>query len=59
LKTDTVTDTRYLDEKHRDQDRDGGPLKKKFSDKDCADLQRIAWEGLQEFRKLMNASSSQ
>ncbi len=59
LKVDTVTDTRYLDEKHRDQDRDGRPLKRTFSAKDCADMQRIAWEGLQEFKKIAAGDSSQ
>ncbi|HWB01082.1 MAG TPA: hypothetical protein VG713_21470 [Pirellulales bacterium] len=52
LKTDTVTDTRYLDADHRDQDRDGKPIKKVFSAKDRGDLQRIAWEGLNDFRQL-------
>lgn len=33
-------------------DPDGNPLKKTFSQKDRADLQRIAWEGLQQFRNL-------
>lgn len=33
-------------------DPDGKPIKTIFSDKDRADLQRIAWEGLQEFRKV-------
>lgn len=49
---DKVTDTRYLDNEHRDQDRDGGPIKRTFSATDCADLQRIAWEGLEQFKEL-------
>jgi len=51
LPVDTVTDIRHLDG-HPDQDRDGGPLTRKFSAKDRADLQRIAWEGVSQFRKL-------
>jgi hypothetical protein len=39
-------------------DPDGKPMKTIFSDKDRADLQRIAWEGLQEFRKV-SADGSQ
>ncbi|MDZ4853083.1 MAG: hypothetical protein SGI77_27660 [Pirellulaceae bacterium] len=45
-----MTDTRYLDNEHRDQDRDGGPITRKLSPKDRDDLQRIAWEGLQQFK---------
>ncbi len=52
LALDHVTDIRYLDNQHRDQDRDGAPLKRTFSARDRADLQRIAWEGLQKFRVL-------
>lgn len=44
LAIDRVTDTRSQD-KQRDKDRDGGPLKRTFSVKDRTDLQRIAWEG--------------
>ena len=33
-------------------DPDGKPILTVFSDKDRADLQRIAWEGLQEYRKV-------
>jgi hypothetical protein len=51
LPIDTVTDTKPLDAKHRDQDQDGHPLTQKFSAKDAADLQRIAWEGLRRFRE--------
>jgi hypothetical protein len=49
---DKVTDTRYLDNEHRDQDRDGGPITRTFSTTDRVDLQRIAWEGLQRFNEL-------
>ncbi len=34
------------------KDRDGLPITKVFSDKDRTDLQRIAWEGYQEFETL-------
>jgi hypothetical protein len=52
LPVDTVTDIRFLDDAHKDKDRDGGPIAHTFSAKDRADLQRIAWEGLRQFRKL-------
>lgn len=52
LPVDTVTDIRWLDDKQRDKDRDGGPIARTFSAKDRADLQRIAWEGLKKFRAL-------
>ena len=32
-------------------DPDGNPLKRTFSAKDRSDLQRIAWEGFQQFRQ--------
>ncbi len=46
-----VTDIRFL-EGDKTKDRDGLPITKVFSDKDRADLQRIAWESYQEFQKL-------
>ena len=49
---DTITDIRFFDDAHKDQDRDGGPIKHVFSAKERADLQRIAWEGYQEFERL-------
>jgi hypothetical protein len=52
LALDRVTDIRYLDDKQKDKDRDGGPITRVFSAKDRADLQRIAWEGLKKFRAL-------
>jgi hypothetical protein len=52
LPIDTVTDIRFLDNDHKDKDRDGGPIARTFSDKDRTDLQRIAWEGLQQFREI-------
>ncbi len=39
-----VVDTRSLDDKDRDKDRDGGPITRTFSARDRAELQRIAWE---------------
>jgi hypothetical protein len=55
LPVDTVTDTRYRDAQHRDQDRDGGPITRTFSAKNRADLQRIAWEGLKQFKQIAGA----
>ncbi len=52
LPIDAVTDTRSQDDKQRDKDRDGGPLKRTFSAQDRADLQRIAWEGLKQFKEV-------
>jgi hypothetical protein len=52
LTQNQVTDTRYLDANHRDQDRDGGPLTRVFDEKARTSLQRIAWEGLQKFQAL-------
>lgn len=54
LPIDSVTDIRTMETPTHDKtkDRDGNPLTRKFSDKDRADLQRIAWEGWSEFQKL-------
>jgi hypothetical protein len=54
LPIDSVTDTRHFEGERNDKtkDRDGNPITRKFSDKDRADLQRIAWEGWSEFQKL-------
>jgi hypothetical protein len=51
LPIDTVDDNRSKDGKPV-QDPDGGPLKRTFSAKDRADLQRIAWEGLKQFQQV-------
>ena len=51
LLLDTVNEDRSKDGKPA-LDPDGGPLKRTFSPKDRADLQRIAWEGWKEFQKL-------
>lgn len=60
LPIDTVTDIRCLDAEHKDQDRDGNPITRSFSAKDRADLQRIAWEGLQQFKLIaLSAGRSQ
>jgi len=58
LPVDTVTDTRFLDDKQRDKDRDGGPIRRTFSAQDRADLQRIAWEGLKQFQELAKSDSN-
>lgn len=54
LPIDSVTDIRSQEKPAHDKtkDRDGNPITRRFSDKDRADLQRIAWEGWQEFQKL-------
>jgi len=57
LSIDAVTDTRSLDDKQRDKDRDGGPIRRTFSAQDRADLQRIAWEGLKQFQELAKSGS--
>lgn len=51
LPIDTVNEARMKDGKPA-PDPDGGPLKRTFSVKDRADLQRIAWEGLKQFREV-------
>ncbi len=51
LPIDSITDIRFFED-DKTKDRDGQPITQKFSEKDCADLQRIAWEGYQEFQKL-------
>jgi hypothetical protein len=48
LVLDQVTDNRF-DAQQKDRDRDGGPLTRIFSARDRADLQRIAWLGLNTF----------
>ena len=56
LPIDSITDIRYLEVSKgkfdKSKDRDGQPIKQTFSNKDRTDLQRIAWEGYSEFRKL-------
>lgn len=54
LPIDTITDIRSQEKPVPDKtkDRDGASITRKFSDHDRADLQRIAWEGWQEFQKL-------
>jgi hypothetical protein len=53
LPLDSVTDIRFLDnDRNSGKDRDGKPITQTFSEQDRADLQRIAWEGYQEFQKL-------
>ena len=54
LPVDSITDIRYFnnDAKQKDKDRDGRPIRRTFGTKDRADLQRIAWEGWQEFQSM-------
>ncbi|MCB1276154.1 hypothetical protein [Prosthecobacter sp.] len=54
LPVNSITDTRSFEGERNDKtkDRDGNPITRQFSDKDRADLQRIAWEGWSEFQKL-------
>lgn len=52
LSVDSVTDIRYWQNKDKTRDRDNQPIKKVFNDNDRADLQRIAWESYQAFKKL-------
>ena len=54
LPIDSITDNRHIEDGSNDKtkDRDGQPITRTFSDKDRADLQRIAWEGYSEFLKL-------
>lgn len=54
LPIDSITDIRFVEDGSNDKtkDRDGDPITRKFSEKDRADLQRIAWEGWSEFQKL-------
>ena len=58
LPIDTVTDTRFLGDKQRDKDRDGGPIRRTFSAQDRADLQRIAWDGFQQFQEITKSNQS-
>jgi hypothetical protein len=52
LAVNSVTDTRFFSADEPDKDRDGKPLTRTFSDADRADLQRMAWQGWQEFQQL-------
>ena len=56
LPVDSITDIRFLSNEERDKDRDGKPITRTFSDKDRADLQRIAWESYQQFEQLRAGS---
>lgn len=56
LPVDSITDIRFFNNKERDKDRDGNPIQKTFSEKDRADLQRIAWESYQQFKQLRDPS---
>lgn len=52
LPVDSITDIRFFDNKDRTKDRDGNPITTKFSTKDRADLQRIAWKSYRQFKAL-------
>lgn len=52
LPVDSVTDNRWHKSTVKEKDRDGKPITRVFSETDRADLQRIAWEGIQQFREL-------
>lgn len=57
LPVDSITDIRFWKNKERDKDRDGKPITKTFSDKDRAELQRIAWKGYQKFKQLRDGKA--
>jgi hypothetical protein len=52
LPIDTVDDYQPPKDGKPAQDPDGKPFKRVFSAKERAELQRIAWEGLQQFRQI-------
>lgn len=54
LPIDSITDIRFQGT-DKSKDRDGNPITRKFSKKNRADLQRIAWEGYQEFEELRSS----
>ena len=53
LPVGSVTDIRFLDNAHKDKDRDGGPITRVFASKERTELQRISWEGFQKFQELL------
>jgi hypothetical protein len=59
LPIDSITDTRFWQRPDKSfdktKDRDQQPIKQTFSAKDCADLQRIAWESHTEFETLRSS----
>jgi hypothetical protein len=52
LPVNEVTDNRSKNPAYPGRDADGGPLRFALSDELRLDLQRIAWEGLQEYEEL-------
>jgi hypothetical protein len=52
LPVDSVTDIRFLDNRHKNKDRDGNPVTKTFNATERAALQRIAWQGVQDFNAI-------
>jgi hypothetical protein len=63
LPIDSITDIRFWDKGNKQydktKDRDGKPIKRTFVSKDLTDLQRLAWEGLTEFKKIRAALPKQ
>lgn len=61
LPVDTVTDIRYFEtdgKVDKTKDRDGGPITHAFNEMDRADLQRIAWDAVSDFKKLRAEEAS-
>jgi hypothetical protein len=52
LPVDSITDIRFFENKDRKKDRDGKSITTTFSKNDRVELQRIAWKGYQQFKKL-------
>ncbi|MFK5923153.1 MAG: hypothetical protein QM496_13325 [Verrucomicrobiota bacterium] len=52
----SITDIRYFENPpktfDKSKDRDGQPIKRIFSDKDAAQLQKIAWDAYNEFQQM-------
>lgn len=62
LPIDSITDIRFLEEDgkaDKTKDRDGKPIQRTFAGEDLADLQRIAREGIAEFKAIRNALPKQ
>lgn len=58
LPVKSITDIRYFEKSpktfDKSKDRDGQPIKRIFSDKDAAQLQKIAWDAYTEFQQMRN-----
>ena len=55
LPVDRITDIRFLDNANKNKDRDGQPIMRVYSAKEKAELQKIAWEGYQNYLKFVAA----